>query len=138
MTRGMSYVNFIADRNETAILQNQISRLNVDYLDGIQGVHAVRIVKPRVLDDGRLMGDILAPMGRGTAMATQEKWQKESLGEVKLVRDAQGKETYVVESSEPVFLEKLRCTGDTQHLISPAFLRKPQAPFYQFFCNCLP
>src|SRR3989338_305638 len=42
---------------------------------------------------------------------------------------------FFVESSEPVFLEKLRCTGDTQHLISPAFLRKPQARFYQFCCN---
>ena len=107
MTRGMSYVNFIADRNETAILQNQISRLNVDYLDGIQGVHAVRIVKPRVLDDGRLMGDILAPMGRGTAMATQEKWQKESLGDVKLIRDAQGKETYIIESSESIIVRQI-------------------------------
>src|SRR3989338_311747 len=110
ITRGLSYVNFIADRNESAILQNQISRLNVDYLDGIHGVHSVRIVKPRVLEDGKLVGDILAPMGRGTAMVTQEKWQKESLGEVKLVRDAQGKETYVVESSEPVIIRQINPT----------------------------
>ena len=110
MARGISYVNFIADRNESAILQNQISRLNVDYLDGIQGMHSVRIVQPRVLEDGRIVGDILAPMGRGTAMVTQEKWQRESLGEVKLVRDAQGKETYVVESSLPVIVRQINPT----------------------------
>ncbi len=110
MTRGFSYVNFIADRNETAILQNQISRLNVSYLDGIAGVHTVRIVKPRVLEDGRLIGDILAPMGRGTAMATQEKWQRESLGEAKLVRDREGKETYVIESSESVIVREISPT----------------------------